>query len=885
MASGIAGRPSADAGTNEEKKKKLRDRNRLSQRTFRRRQAEELRELRERVNAEGRPENEQVTALQQENARLRKKLVEVQTKLSRVVANCQLLTTDITKTLDEPASGDDAVQDVEAEMEAPTPGGFSHRRSASLENTAPFPCPHQDEPANLWEAAVVPYRRPSLQDSIAIDEPAQMMIRGEPPARGLDCQQIPNIWTHEYQMGLEPYRNAITATEEVNRILGKEWPQSNSPFSDHIDVLQTLLKDKLNTTMFLPHLQEPTPRLYQTVLTVLAMFNSMTRPDVMAWYARTRFYHIVELTAWQLFPSSGTYRRLHERYRPTPMQIQFPKHPRVIDWIPFPHIRDRLIQLHAANPNIDQIFCDAVSGYVVEAIMSDLILDAPSIRVYIRVTDLITTMSMAPSGQPTEETIMPAPDVQSLFGRPEYATAAFKFLNMNRGASYYKIDPAFFGKYPELYDGASPMMGSGTPLKPDLQARLTWPKPLNSTMVETYRSFIHFSLDAADTIPPGGCRTDTVGASFYHAYLVMAKSISAEKQAKYSFLDDYSEAIHPLLLEAICAGNHTQETGYGHDTYCEQARQRIRSHLGRGDVGIFFVPSGTSANAISIASCLRPHEAVIAASSGHIVTRETGAVEASGHKIINATPDNGKLTPDIIARALDENWHFPHMAKPRMVYISNATEIGTIYTKDELRAIKDLCERRHLLLFLDGARIGAALASKANDMTLSDVLELTDIFWIGGTKNGALLGEAVVVKDPRLASEFEFYVKQHGSLLAKSRVMGVQFAELFRENLYFDLALTANLAAEKLSAGIEEAGFSVHAATQTNQVFAVLPLGLIKRLQAAYTFYVWEKVGHDKAVVRLLTTWATKEREIDGFIGVVREWARFEGHDGPSARL
>lgn len=343
---------------------------------------------------------------------------------------------------------------------------------------------------------------------------------------------------------------------------------------------------------------------------------------------------------------------------------------------------------------------------------------------------------------------------------------------------------------------------------------------------------------------------------------------------RYSFLDDYSEGAHPALLKALIVSNSAQEVGYGGDRCCDLARQRIRGHLGREDVGIFFVPSGTSANAISIAACLRPHEAVIAASSGHIVTRETGAVEATGHKIINVVPQNGKLTPKAIERALDENWHFPHMAKPRLVYISNATEIGTIYTKPELTAIKMVCEENDLVLFLDGARIGTALASKANDMTLQDIMELTDIFWIGGTKNGALLGEAVVVKDARLASEFEFYVKQHGALLAKSRIMGAQFAELFHQDLYFDLARRANQSAESLSYGISEAGFSVYAVTETNQVFAVLPLGLIKRLQEQFSFYVWEKCGDDAAVVRLLTTWATDQVALKSFVDVVHGWRR-----------
>ncbi|GAB0133009.1 hypothetical protein EsDP_00001428 [Epichloe bromicola] len=327
---------------------------------------------------------------------------------------------------------------------------------------------------------------------------------------------------------------------------------------------------------------------------------------------------------------------------------------------------------------------------------------------------------------------------------------------------------------------------------------------------------------------------------------------------RYSFLDDYSEGAHPQLLEALIASNHTQETGYGNDRYSAEAKRNIRAHLGCEDVGVFFVPSGTSANAISIAACLRPHEAVIAASSGHIVTRETGAVEASGHKIINVPPINGKLTPATITKALDDNWHFPHMAKPRLVYISNATEVGTVYSREELAAIKRLCEVKDLLLFMDGARIGAALTH----------------FWIGGTKNGALLGEAVVVKHGGLAQDFEFYVKQHGSLLAKSRIMGVEFAELFRGNLYFDLARRGNIAAEKMSRTIVGAGFALRAETETNQVFAILPIDLVQELQKDFTFYVWEKCDQDRAVVRLLTTWATDVAQLEKFNQTVLSWTR-----------
>ncbi|KAJ4990064.1 beta-eliminating lyase [Stagonosporopsis vannaccii] len=343
---------------------------------------------------------------------------------------------------------------------------------------------------------------------------------------------------------------------------------------------------------------------------------------------------------------------------------------------------------------------------------------------------------------------------------------------------------------------------------------------------------------------------------------------------RYSFVDDYSEGAHPKILDALILNNDVQNTGYGRDTFCELARQRIRRHLGRDNVGVFFVPSGTSANAISIAACLRPHEAVIATSSGHIVTRETGAIEASGHKIVQVPPVNGKLTPQSIERALGDNWHFPHMAKPKLVYISNATETGTIYRKTELMAIKKLCEERKLILFLDGARLGTALASGANDMTLRDILDLTDIFWIGGTKNGTLLGEAVVVKDEALAGEFEFFVKQHGSLLAKGRVMGVQFAELFHEDLYFELAQSANAHAEALSRGIVEAKFSLDAATETNLVFATLPLDLITALQQHFMFYVWEEKENDQASVRLVTTWATDPEQVTKFNQFLLAWSK-----------
>lgn len=342
--------------------------------------------------------------------------------------------------------------------------------------------------------------------------------------------------------------------------------------------------------------------------------------------------------------------------------------------------------------------------------------------------------------------------------------------------------------------------------------------------------------------------------------------------AKYSLVDDYSEGAHPRLLAALAKSNGPQQIAYGNDAYSQDARAAIRRKLEcSDDVGVWFVPSGTSANAISIGACLKPHEAVIAASSGHIVVRETGAVEATGHKIINVQPENGKLTPKSIRKALDENWHFPHMARPRMVYISNATEIGTIYTRAELRALKDLCVEKDLLLFVDGARLGTAMASHKNDLSWPEVLELTDLFWIGGTKNGALLGEAIIIKDPLLARDFGFHVKQHGCLLAKSWVMGTQFATLFSEDdLFFKVAQHANAMAAELSDGILTAGYHLQAETETNQVFAILPVTLVERLQQDFSFYIWEKVPTvdeepERVVVRLVTSWATDPEQVAKF--------------------
>ncbi len=334
----------------------------------------------------------------------------------------------------------------------------------------------------------------------------------------------------------------------------------------------------------------------------------------------------------------------------------------------------------------------------------------------------------------------------------------------------------------------------------------------------------------------------------------------------YSFLDDYSEGCHPRILTALTETNFSQETAYGHDRFTIAARESIRGEVHNQDADVFFVTGGTQANIISMASSLRPHEAIISAETGHILSRETGAIEATGHKIISMPSSNGKLTADSIQAALDAHSHVPHMVKPKLVYISNATELGTIYTKTELQSISGFCQQKNLYLFVDGARLGCALCCDDSDITLADIAHYADMFTIGGTKNGALMGEAIVIIHDTLKDDFAFHIKQRGAMLAKGRVLGIQFYELFKDGLYFELATKANGLAKKISEALDAKGYTLVTHTQTNQIFAVLPNKKIEALKESFDFYVWEKYDQDSSVVRMVTSWATNEEEVDRFI-------------------
>ncbi|MFT4642713.1 MAG: threonine aldolase [Candidatus Azotimanducaceae bacterium] len=336
--------------------------------------------------------------------------------------------------------------------------------------------------------------------------------------------------------------------------------------------------------------------------------------------------------------------------------------------------------------------------------------------------------------------------------------------------------------------------------------------------------------------------------------------------SKYSFLNDYSEGAHPRIIDALTQLNIVQQQAYGNDDYSSHAKELIKGHLENKDAEVFFVSGATQANLIIISSTLRPHESIISSTLGHITTHETGAIEATGHKINTIEKDNGKLTKEDIIPVLIAHDFGPHVVKPRMIYISNSTEIGTIYTKKELKELYEYAHENNLYLFMDGARMGSGLSASNSDLTLADVARYTDVFTIGGTKNGALLGEAIVIVNDDLKSDFSFHLKQKGAMLSKGRLLGIQFQELFKDNLYFELAQHANNMAMKISKAILANNHEFLTDSKTNQLFPILPNDLIDSLEENFIFYRWKKIDGKHTVLRLVTSWATQEEQVDRFI-------------------
>eukprot|EP00727_Mastigamoeba_balamuthi_P010502 m51a1_g6074 putative L-threonine aldolase (363) ;mRNA; f:291176-293180 len=336
---------------------------------------------------------------------------------------------------------------------------------------------------------------------------------------------------------------------------------------------------------------------------------------------------------------------------------------------------------------------------------------------------------------------------------------------------------------------------------------------------------------------------------------------------------DYAEGCHPDVLSRLAQTNMEQHAGYGHDPHCERARELIRGLCCAPEADVQFLVGGTQTNATVIASALRPHQGVVCATSGHVAVHETGAIEARGHKVIVLPSDDGKITARQVRECADEHAGDDgreHCVQPAMVYISFPTENGTLYTLRELEDISAACRDKELLLYVDGARMGYGLAAPGNDVALADFARLCDVFYIGGTKVGALFGEAVVITNPALKRDFRYLIKQGGGLLAKGRLLGVQFCALLEDGLYARVSEHAVRLANELRAAFLAKGYECLYGSVTNQQFPVIPDAHLAVLKGRYAFSHWRRVDEGRTAVRFCTSWATTEEAVDSLIADIR---------------
>ena len=340
------------------------------------------------------------------------------------------------------------------------------------------------------------------------------------------------------------------------------------------------------------------------------------------------------------------------------------------------------------------------------------------------------------------------------------------------------------------------------------------------------------------------------------------------------FESDYLEGAHPKILEKLIETNFEQTAGYGVDDHCERARELIKKACGAPDAYVQFLVGGTQTNATVIASLLRPYEGVLSAVSGHINVHETGAIEATGHKVLPLASEDGKITASQIENAYSAHINdssFEHMVKPALVYISQPTENGTLYSKSELEAIREACDNCKLRLFIDGARCGYGLKAENNDVFLPDLARLSDVFYIGGTKVGALFGEAVVFSNEKLAENFRYMIKRHGGMLAKGRLLGVQFETLFEDGLYFEISEHAMRLALKIKYTLKDMGVSILFDSPTNQQFPIFKDEVLQKLSEKYSFCYWCRVDDTHSAVRICTSWATREESVDALLDDIRK--------------
>ena len=331
------------------------------------------------------------------------------------------------------------------------------------------------------------------------------------------------------------------------------------------------------------------------------------------------------------------------------------------------------------------------------------------------------------------------------------------------------------------------------------------------------------------------------------------------------FTSDYCEGCHDRILERLMQTNYEQTSGYGTDDHCRRAAEYIRRECGREDVAVHFLVGGTQTNLTVIDAALRSHQAAVCAESGHINVHETGAVEATGHKCLTLPSADGKITADQVAELVrlhrtDESME--HTAQPRLVYISNPTEYGTIYALRELEDLSCVCRELGLYLFVDGARLGYGLRCRENDVTMADLARLCDAFYIGGTKVGALFGEALVVANPVLGEDFRYIMKQKGAMLAKGRLLGIQFETLFEDGLYWKISEHALAMADIIRRKLEALGVAMEPASPTNQLFPILPDGVLEKLRQDFALTYMNRVDQDRSRIRICTSWATRESDV-----------------------
>ena len=343
------------------------------------------------------------------------------------------------------------------------------------------------------------------------------------------------------------------------------------------------------------------------------------------------------------------------------------------------------------------------------------------------------------------------------------------------------------------------------------------------------------------------------------------------------FNSDYTEGAHPNLLNRLVETNFEQTGGYGEDEYCAEAAAMIKQICQNEQLAVHFMVGGTQVNLTVIDSALRSHQGVICANTGHINVHETGSIEACGHKVLPLDSDDGKISASQVEALVQHHLQDgakEHTVQPKMVYISNPTELGTIYSKAELTALHDVCHQYGLYLFLDGARLAYGLTAPDNDLDFPALAQLCDVFYIGGTKVGALFGEAVVIAHPHLQEDFRYIMKQKGGMLAKGRLLGIQFAELMRDNLYLELGQHAVDLAMKLKKACQELNIPFLVENNTNQQFVILSDEIIAKLDEKYTYDYQKRIDDTHSAVRFCTSWCTKEEAVDALIVDLKEWCK-----------